>query len=117
MSEYKQFILILAIVGIIGILTMVGRVVYFLFSRKTLDLAATEMKWYIGASLLIFLVCLMLTIITGEAPLGHGGKISFESSPFMFIFMTLKILIATAICVYAFIKVMRSKSWVVKIRK
>ena len=96
---------------------MLCRVVYFLIARKTLDLASTEIKWYIGVSLFLFLIILLLIILTGETPLRYGGKATFESRPFMFIFTIIKTLVITALFAYAFTKVMRCKSWVVKIRK
>lgn len=117
MSQYKIAIFIVVIVGFLAFLTMIGRLVYLLVSRKTLDLAATEMKWYIGVSLLILLVSLTLIIITGEVPLKHSGTTTFASNPFMFLFITAKIGALAAVCAYAFVKVLRCRSWLVRIRK
>ena len=116
MDPTKIVISIIALFIFAGLFGAMCRLIFLLATRKLLDFASVEMKFY----MVIFIVgassALVVALVSGVVP-ARWGSFDYGSNPFWFLLAVFNIAFMLSFCVYSFVKSLRRDSWIVRIRK
>lgn len=106
MDPSKKLIALVAAFVFILFLAALCRITCLLATRKTLDLASTEMKSYMCGFILAACCMLGIAVLAGDVPT-RGGHFNIKSDPTLFLLAVVKVVVLFALCIYGLVKSLR----------